>query len=183
MKSIINKDNACLDTAQINEYKRKLKSHKKTERLEAYRFLGFTEDAFYDGDVSIRIEAYKKLGFDERSLMDEDFLVRLKGYKKIGFNEGALDDVSAAVRIEAYRELGYTPEALNDESGVVRLMAYKALGFNENALFDKDIMIQDEASEYFKKCKEILDLDKIKYEFDENEKYLLRMNGIPILED
>lgn len=183
MKSIIHKHNACFDDTQIDEYKRKLKSHKKDERLGAYRFLGFTEDAIFDSDVSIRIEAYRKLGFDERALTDEDFLVRLMGYGELGFNNDALKDLSGAVRIEAYKSLGYTPEALDDESSVVRLMAYRKLGFDKKALDDENIMIQDETSECFKECKEILGLSKIKYDFTETEKDLLRMNGIPLLED
>lgn len=151
-------------------------------RIEAYKFFGFNEKAFEDENSSIRLEAYRKLGFTERALKDNDFLIRLLAYQALGFTENAFEDTSVEIRTEAYEELGYTSKALNDEEGGIRARAYEELGFTKNALEDECVLIREDALEYFENCQAVLGLSEIKYEFTEDEKELLRINGIPVFE-
>ena len=53
----------------------------------------------------------------------------------------------------------------------------------KKALEDECICIREDALEYFEKCQVVLGLNEIKYEFSENEKDLLRINGMPVFEE
>ena len=66
--------------------------------------------------------------------------------------------------------------------GNIRLRAYYKLGFTKGALEDEFVFIREEALKYFENCQEILELDKIKYNFSEDEKAILRMNNVPVFE-
>ena len=76
----------------------------------------------------------------------------------------------------------YTEEDFKDKDWIVRLSAYEALGFTEDAFKDKDWRVRLRAYEYFKRCCDILELGNSKRtKFTEDEKELLRFNGIPVL--
>ena len=82
----------------------------------------------------------------------------------------------------AYETLGYKKKAMHDKSDVIRLTAYRKLGFNKHAFMDGCMLIREYALEYFEKCQDILGMDEVKYEFSDDEKELLRINGIPVFE-
>jgi HEAT repeat protein len=112
-----------------------------------------------------------------------DSIKRLEAYRAIGFTKEALSDEHWEIRLEAYRAIGFTKEALSDEYWYVRLEAYEALGFTKEALNDKNLFIVGEATEFFNKCRAILEVKDIKYKFNKEETNLLRINGLIINED
>jgi hypothetical protein len=63
------------------------------ERLNAYKELGFPEEAFRDTDRYIRLKAYRATGFTERALLDPYDWIRREAEEYLGFMKSvALED-------------------------------------------------------------------------------------------
>ena len=159
------------------------KSEYWRHRLKFYEAFGFTEEAFDDESPFVREEAYKILGFHKKALNDKNDIIRLEAYKHFGFNEKAFNDENPMIRFQSFLALGRPEKIFEDKNPIVRFAGYNELGFSENSLFEKDEKIRRGAIEYFERCKEILNLDDAKYQFSEDEKELLRINGVAVFDE
>lgn len=153
-------------------------------RLKFYETFGFTEEAFLDKSSYVREKAYEILGFRKEALSDKDEIIRCNAYKHFGFDESAFEDNSSFVRFQAYQFLGCPEKIFKDKDPKVRVNGYRIYGFSKDSLLDGGSKkVRKEAWGYFEKCRKILELNKMKSDFSEDEKELLRMNGVPIFDD
>lgn len=118
------------------------------EHFWEYKLAGLQELALTCDNESVRLEAYRALGFTEEAKKDPYSTVRLEAYRRIGWSREALRDPETSIRLGAYDHFGWTEDALSDREWPIRLHAYHNLGFTEDARNDSSNLIRKEAAEY-----------------------------------
>ena len=89
---------------KINDLQNQLKQLEQLEQEELF-FGKYTIENIYqalnDEDFTIRLEAYRALGFTEEAFKDEDWYIRLQAYRVLGWTKEALKDEDGDIRLEA----------------------------------------------------------------------------------
>jgi len=86
--------------------------------------ISFNETDKYHSDWRVRQEAFRVLGWTEEAMKDEMPYIRIEAFRVLGYSDLAKSDKSTYIRLKAYHILGYSESAHDDPNPFIRKWAF-----------------------------------------------------------